>query len=120
MILNVELKNKRITVLTEEIDSDTSTLKIMASDNTELVALKFPNPCALGIENGEVTFNQLSEEMVLITGEASKAEIQYSDGSVIASITVTDENGNGEIKLRRTSLLAGDLIRLTEWKIREL
>lgn len=120
MILSVELKNQRAEVLSSNIDSTNAVLNLLTSGDDILVALNFEQPSAIDISNGTLTFASLAEQMVLLTGEAFKAEIVSDDGAVLAQVSVSDENGSGDIKLPRLQFFAGDLFRISNWTVNEL
>lgn len=121
MILNSEIKTDRARVIAERIDLSGAMLQMLDSSNNLLVSLSFKNPCALQIANGVLLFANLDQEMVTASGDAVKAKIVDNEkGEDLALLTVTDMDGNGDLKLQRQNLYSGDLFTVQNWTVTEL
>lgn len=117
MQLSKELRNAHLQIVATAIDSTNATLNMLTATNEVLVRMRFASPCAIEISNGILVFDVLPEQMVLLTGDVVMAKIVSDNNNVIADISVSDENGFGEIKLSRTSFYQGDLFRLKNWQV---
>lgn len=120
MIFNDAIKNERAQVFADKIDATNATLNLLTSSGELLVSLSFAQPCTIDVSNGILTFASLTEKMVLLTAEAFKAEIVGDDDTVLADLTVSDNDGNGDLKLPSLMLFQGSILRLTNWQIKEL
>ena len=120
MIFEISLKNARAKVLSDTIDATNSTLNVLTSTGETLVTLVFAQPCATDISNGILTFAPLAEQMILLTGEAFKAEIVSDDETRLATLSISDPDGSGDIKVSRLQFFAGDLLKLSSWQVNEL
>ncbi|WP_354624830.1 hypothetical protein [Psychromonas sp. MME2] len=120
MNLSLSLKTKRAQALVDEIDSTNGKLNMLSIGGEVIVSLPFAIPCAYAVEDGVITFNPITEQMALLSLEVSRAEIVSDTDGVIATLSVTDADGNGDIKLSRTMFFAGDLFKMTNWTVSEL
>ena len=119
MILSDTLKNERAKVLADAIDAGSATLQLLDIDENEIVNIPFADPCYSDIVDGVLTFAPLAETMIAISGEVKSAVI-VNDGTVLADLTVTDNDGNGDLKLPSLMLFQGSILRIANWQIKEL
>ena len=114
------VKNERLQALCNVINASVTQLIIYDDLDATLCELPFANPCEASIISGILTFNSLSESMVLEDSSATKASIVDADENVLATMIVGDMDSGADLKLPSTTLYAGSLLRLNGWTITEL
>ena len=119
LIFSDVIKNARLQVICDAIDEAGGKLVIYNSDEDVICELSFPNPCKYAIDGAILTFNNLSESMVLINATAAKANVIANDDTVLFDLTVGNADSNDDIKLPTTTLYKGSLLRLNGWTIQE-
>lgn len=120
MILSDTLKNERAKVLADAIDAGSATLQLLINANDiETFDIPFSDPCYADITDGVLTFAPLPETMIPMSGEVKSAVI-VNDGTVLAYLTVSDNDGSGDLKLPSLMLFQGSILRIANWQIKEL
>lgn len=117
--LSVGIKNSRLQAICDAIDAQPSTLTIFTSDESILCQLDFPTPCKGSIENGVLTFANLTEQMVLIDGVASHAKILTDTQELIANVSIGSLDSFAVLRLPSTTQYSGSLLRVNGWTITE-
>ena len=115
-----EVKNERLQALCNVVNASVTQLIIYDDLDAKLCELPFANPCEASIVSGVLTFNSLSESMVLEDSTATKANVVDADDNVLATLIVGDMDSGADLKLPSTTLYAGSLLRLNGWTITEL
>ena len=120
LILSTELKNARLQVICDAIDNGNGMLVVYNSAQDVVCELAFPNPCKAGISDAVLTFNNLTESMVLLNSTVTNASVINESDVVLFNLTVGDSDSEADIKLPSTTLYKGSLLRLNGWTISEL
>jgi len=120
MQLSTEIKNARLQVIAAAIDAGNATLQFLNAAQAIVCELPFANPCAADISNGELTFNTLSESLVLLNDDISDSAIIDDAQCVLAILSVGDLQSSAELKLPSLTVYQGSLLRITGWTISEL
>ena len=119
LILSTELKNARLQVLCDAIDNGNSKLVVYNVAQDVICELAFPNPCKADISNAVLTFNNLTESMVLLSSTATNAKVINDSDTVLFDLTIGNSDSAADIKLPSTALYQGSLLRLNGWTISE-
>lgn len=120
MQLSTEIKNARLQVITAAIDAGNATLQLLNAAQAIVCELPFANPCAADISNGKLTFNTLSESLVLLNDDIDSGVIVDDEQGVLATVSVGDLQSSAELKLPSLTVYQGALLRITGWTISEL
>lgn len=118
MIINLseETSNAMLDVLAGSMDG--GSIELLSVAGNVLAVLKLSNPAAEPAEGGQVILNTIKEEdAALARGQAATARILRSDGSEVFSCDVTDENGDGVIRLNTTSIFRGGPVRISRFTL---
>ena len=118
MIVNLSegASNAMLDVLTGLMDG--GSIELLSVAGNVLAVLKLSNPAAEPAEGGQVMLNTIKEEdAALARGQAATARILRSDGSEVFNCDVTDENGDGVIRLNTTSIFRGGPVRISRFTL---
>lgn len=110
-----------VQVIPALIDSGTGkgTIEIMTGSRTLLAKLSFSKPSANAPESGSISFKPIAEDSsARAGGKAAIARIQNSDGELVFECDVSDEKGDGVIRLNTTDIHAGGPVRITSFELK--
>ena len=119
LIFSDVIKNARLQVICNAIDSGNGKLVIYNLAQDVICELAFPNPCKYAISGSVLTFNNLDESMVLLNSVVTNAKVITDDDTVLFDLSVGDSDSDADIKLPSTTLYKGSLLRLNGWTITE-
>ena len=124
--ITTALRNDRLQLLLDDIDDgadeySTASLLIYDGDrpatgeaideydNDLLVTFDMPFPCGT-ISAGVLTFGAIADAIASAYGIATWGRMLNEAGDFVADLSVTNEVGNGDIKLNDTEIFAGGVI----------
>lgn len=88
--------------------------------NLVLGELTFSHPCKSSIDNGVLTFASIAQDAAANnSGTATWARITNSDGGFVMDMDVTNNSGNGDIKLNSTDIIQGGPISIISASLTE-
>ena len=120
MILSMDLRNTRLAVISDAIDSGSGSLDLFTQENEKVSSIPFSNPCALSIVQGVLEFKPLSEALILLSSTIAKGKVVTSTGTVLLdAVTVGDLETDADIKLQSALVYQGSLIKINSWSISE-
>ncbi len=118
LTLSSVAQNELVRVIPALIDSGNGPglIEILTESGTLLAKLTFSRPSANEPANGEISFKSIKEDSAArATGRAAKARIANSSGGLVFECDVTDEKGDGVIRLNTTSIYAGGPVRISSF-----
>jgi stage V sporulation protein SpoVS len=114
--LSEAASNAMLDVLTGLMDGGSIELHSVAGN--VLAVLRLSNPAAADAVGGAIELNQIAEEdAALARGQAATARILALDGNEILNCDVTDESGDGVIRLNTTSIYRGGPVRIRSFTL---
>lgn len=88
--------------------------------NLVLGVLTFSKPCKSSIDNGVLTFASIAQDPSADnSGTATWARIANSDGGFVLDLDITNNSGNGDIKLNSTDIIQGGPISVISASLTE-
>lgn len=88
--------------------------------NLVLGELTFSDPCKSSVDNGVLTFASIAQDASANnSGTATWARITNSDGGFVMDLDVTNNSGNGDIKLNSTDIIQGGPISIISASLTE-
>jgi hypothetical protein len=96
---------------------DGGTIELSSDNGVTLAVLRLSNPAATA-EDGNLVFNKIAEEdAALAQGNAMSARVMASDGSLIFTCSVGDEQSDSVIKLNSTTIHRNGPVRITSFRL---
>lgn len=118
--LSDEARNASLRSVSELIDAGGAAgrLELLDSSGKTLSVLRLSFPCASRPVQGVLQFNEIFDDPgARGTGLAEKAEFIDSDGSVVLTCDVSDERGDGIIKMNSNEIAAGGPVRIKSFRL---
>ena len=125
MIYNEAIRNARIQVVIDSIDSSASTLKFYSgtkpssvdvdiTDQVLLCEIAFSNPCSSSITNGVATMANLSATLAIENGTVSFARIMAGE---IGIVDLDVSEISSEITTDTAIMYKGVLVSIEGWTL---
>jgi hypothetical protein len=93
-------------------------LELLTSGGEVVVVLTLPNPVAQEAAGGELKFNPIPEATAEMAGQVQFARALAPSGDEVFACDISDEGGDGVIRLSTTQLGVGSPVKLNSFKLR--
>ena len=92
-------------------------IELLSGDDKVLATLQLSNPAAYDAANGEIELREIYDGTALVRGQATTARVVAADGAEVLLCDVSDESGDGVIKLNTTQIALGSPVRIGHFRI---
>lgn len=123
MNLNNTVRNQRLNVIRDFIDSGGAAAKLIVysgakpakggAATTALIEFTLAYPCAPNASNGQLAFSPISSTAAIGDGVATWARIQTSSGTFVMDCEVGDLSTSAPVRLSDTSITSGRNVNVT-------
>jgi hypothetical protein len=97
---------------------DGGSIELLSDMERVLAVMKLSNPATKNAVGGELEFNMIAEEDAAVSqGTAMSARVMASDGSLIFTCSVGDEQSDSVIKLNSTTIHRNGPVRITSFRL---
>jgi hypothetical protein len=97
---------------------DGGSVELLTSGGEVVVTLMLPNPVAQEAAGGELKFNPIPEATAEMAGQVQFARALAPSGDEVFACDISDESGDGVIRLSTTELGVGSPVRINSFKLR--